>query len=278
MQIQNNLRPLLVRYRNGYRQFYDWARCRWEFVHRRVIEKATGMIPRGYEVHHIDGDKLNNRLSNLAILSRSAHRALHRLWRSGKRRALAMMDGLRRTSSAPQSPPRQSPPPRSPVPAPSPSSASPAAGIASASLSHRPTIAALGALIASRAARSVALPSGDGCCPRCSGSGYLPEYSHHHGGVCFRCGGDGGGADCHQGPHEGPYGVVDDDHLDVEDLLQALELDDHRFAARFDDPDPDFTTSFDSRWDHLDGPAHDRYSSYDRYDRYDSYSSYDSWD
>lgn len=28
-------------------------------------------------------------------------------------------------------------------------------------------------------------------CFRCSGSGYLPEYSHVEGGVCFRCRGTG---------------------------------------------------------------------------------------
>ncbi len=33
--------------------------------------------------------------------------------------------------------------------------------------------------------------STDGNCPRCSGRGYLPQYKHVQGGVCFRCGGDG---------------------------------------------------------------------------------------
>lgn len=28
-------------------------------------------------------------------------------------------------------------------------------------------------------------------CSRCSGSGYLPEFSHVEGGVCFRCRGTG---------------------------------------------------------------------------------------
>lgn len=28
-------------------------------------------------------------------------------------------------------------------------------------------------------------------CPRCGGTGYLPEYRHVQGGVCFRCGGEG---------------------------------------------------------------------------------------
>ena len=28
-------------------------------------------------------------------------------------------------------------------------------------------------------------------CDRCSGSGYLPQYSHVEHGICFKCGGEG---------------------------------------------------------------------------------------
>lgn len=28
-------------------------------------------------------------------------------------------------------------------------------------------------------------------CPRCNGSGYLPQYSYYEHGICFKCGGDG---------------------------------------------------------------------------------------
>lgn len=34
-------------------------------------------LPNGHVVHHIDGNKLNNDISNLLPLSKSAHRALH---------------------------------------------------------------------------------------------------------------------------------------------------------------------------------------------------------
>ena len=36
-------------------------------------------LKSGYVVHHIDGDKTNNDLSNLAVLSKSAHTRLHNL-------------------------------------------------------------------------------------------------------------------------------------------------------------------------------------------------------
>ena|SRR3990170_4987373 len=45
--------------------------------HRLVWEQAHGSIPRGHVVHHINGDKMDNRLSNLVLLSSSAHRKMH---------------------------------------------------------------------------------------------------------------------------------------------------------------------------------------------------------
>jgi hypothetical protein len=37
-----------------------------------------GKIYPGREVHHIDGDKSNNRRSNLIVLSSEQHRRIHR--------------------------------------------------------------------------------------------------------------------------------------------------------------------------------------------------------
>ncbi|MBA7633822.1 hypothetical protein ES703_41393 [subsurface metagenome] len=45
--------------------------------HRVVWEEAYGIIPEGYEIHHINGLPRDNRLSNLMILPRQFHARLH---------------------------------------------------------------------------------------------------------------------------------------------------------------------------------------------------------
>lgn len=49
------------------------------FVHRRVMATALGLteLPRALDVHHIDGDKHNNTLDNLALVTPSGHQQLH---------------------------------------------------------------------------------------------------------------------------------------------------------------------------------------------------------
>lgn len=49
----------------------------YSYVHRMVWEAFNGPIPEDKEVHHIDGDFLNNNLSNLQLLSPSVHRRTH---------------------------------------------------------------------------------------------------------------------------------------------------------------------------------------------------------
>lgn len=64
---------------SGYQQFKDKRTGRWVLTHRRVAEKMVGgKIYPGREVHHIDGDKSNNRPSNLTVLSSARHRRIHR--------------------------------------------------------------------------------------------------------------------------------------------------------------------------------------------------------
>lgn len=59
-------------WKNGYKTLRDGT-----FVHRYVAERTYGPIPRGYEVHHINGDKEDNRPCNLAVLSKEEHRKIH---------------------------------------------------------------------------------------------------------------------------------------------------------------------------------------------------------
>lgn len=46
-------------------------------LHRYVYEKFNGVLPSNEDVHHIDGNKDNNNLSNLIALSRQDHAKLH---------------------------------------------------------------------------------------------------------------------------------------------------------------------------------------------------------
>jgi len=46
-------------------------------MHRYVWEFYNCKIPKGYEVHHIDGDKSNNSIYNLMLVSAHAHHVMH---------------------------------------------------------------------------------------------------------------------------------------------------------------------------------------------------------
>lgn len=48
-----------------------------ERLHRATWEYHNGKIPKGYHVHHKDGNKLNNDISNLEILPGAEHISLH---------------------------------------------------------------------------------------------------------------------------------------------------------------------------------------------------------
>lgn len=54
---------------------------------RYVWEKRFGKIPNGTIVHHIDKNKMNNNINNLALLAYSAHNLLHskdrKVWNKG---------------------------------------------------------------------------------------------------------------------------------------------------------------------------------------------------
>ena len=46
-------------------------------LHRAVWEFHYGEIPTGFHIHHIDGDKSNNRIENLSLVSASEHESFH---------------------------------------------------------------------------------------------------------------------------------------------------------------------------------------------------------
>lgn len=58
------------------------------YLHRHIMSEKLGrLVTRNEHVHHIDGDKLNNDLDNLELLSPSSHATLHnteRMQRVGK--------------------------------------------------------------------------------------------------------------------------------------------------------------------------------------------------
>ena len=48
-----------------------------ERMHRYVWKHYCGEIPKGFHIHHIDGNKSNNDISNLMLLTSYAHHKLH---------------------------------------------------------------------------------------------------------------------------------------------------------------------------------------------------------
>jgi hypothetical protein len=63
---------------NGYKevQIYINKKPIMKYVHRLVAEYWIGKIPKGYNVNHIDGDKSNNCVENLEIVTPSEN-SLH---------------------------------------------------------------------------------------------------------------------------------------------------------------------------------------------------------
>lgn len=50
------------------------------FYHHYIFCKETGLteIPKGFHIHHIDHNPLNNNISNLVLCNQTAHKKLHK--------------------------------------------------------------------------------------------------------------------------------------------------------------------------------------------------------
>lgn len=61
--------------KNGYKAIRLNGVIKYE--HRLIWEQAYGEIPKGYQIHHINHNKLDNRLENLEMISNSDHQKQH---------------------------------------------------------------------------------------------------------------------------------------------------------------------------------------------------------
>lgn len=56
----------------GYTRYSDG-----EMAHRRVWRKHNGPVPVGFFIHHIDGNKQNNDIANLELVTALVHKRIH---------------------------------------------------------------------------------------------------------------------------------------------------------------------------------------------------------
>lgn len=62
----------VVYYRCGY-----YFQKKGKRLHRTVWEHHNGEIPKGLHVHHIDGNRANNQITNLKLIDKSEHQKNH---------------------------------------------------------------------------------------------------------------------------------------------------------------------------------------------------------
>jgi hypothetical protein len=67
---------------SGYWVRYDPKRKLVISKHQLVLEKKLGRRLRPNElVHHVDGNKYNDNMSNLKVVNKSEHNKLHKVWK-----------------------------------------------------------------------------------------------------------------------------------------------------------------------------------------------------
>jgi hypothetical protein len=63
-----------------YKRVYDPKTGKQVGEHIMAWRSRFGEIPKGLELHHIDGDKRNNAISNLMLVTRTEHSRIHAGW------------------------------------------------------------------------------------------------------------------------------------------------------------------------------------------------------
>ncbi len=71
-----------------------------ERLHRSIYEHHHGKIPKGYHVHHINGDKGDNRIENLEALTHKEHFGKHLATGDDLKRKQAHMASIRPMTKA----------------------------------------------------------------------------------------------------------------------------------------------------------------------------------
>lgn len=61
----------------GYRRIWCTEQKRYRMEHDVVWERVNGPIPAGFDVHHLDENKLHNTIGNLELLSKLHHKREH---------------------------------------------------------------------------------------------------------------------------------------------------------------------------------------------------------
>lgn len=72
-----------------------------KMLHRLIFEAVHGEIPKGYCVHHKDGNKLNNCILNLELLNMKYHQNIHNVGNDKLHRRISLArnkTGYRRVS------------------------------------------------------------------------------------------------------------------------------------------------------------------------------------